>query len=226
MFVSVIIAAAGSSTRMGSDISKQLIKISDKTVLEYSIEAFSSVNDVKEIIISTKNEEKALVEALVQKYEKVKYVTVGGQIRQESVKNAVEFLSHESEIVAIHDAARPLISQEDIEGIIKCASVHDAVCPVSRVTDTVKEAHNGIITNTLDRDKLFLASTPQTFKTDLYKNALSKINDGQIITDDCSIAENAGFKVCTYILKNDNIKITVQEDIKRAEAILNARGEK
>ena len=213
MFVSVIIAAAGSSTRMGSDITKQLIKISGKTVLEYSVEAFSEIDDVKEIIISTKSDEKELIKELVKKYKKVKHVTVGGKIRQESVKNAVELLSPESEIVAIHDAARPLISTEDIIGILQSASVHGAVCPVSRVTDTVKEADNGIIINTLNRDRLFLASTTQTFKTDLYKNALSKISDGQIFTDDCSIAEKAGFKVFTYIMKNDNIKITTMKDL-------------
>ena len=199
MFVSVVIAAAGSSTRMGSDVSKQLIKISGKTVLEYSIEAFSAVDEVNEIIISTKLEEKELVESLTEKYKKVKKVTVGGKIRQESVKNAIGFLSPESDIVAIHDAARPLISKEDINGIIEAAAEHGAVCPVSRVADTVKEVEDGIIKRTLDRDRLFLASTPQTFKTDLYRMSLSKIEDGQIFTDDCAIVENAGFKVFTYI---------------------------
>ncbi len=213
MFVSVIIAAAGSSTRMGSDVSKQLIKISGKTVLEYSIEAFSAVDEVNEIIISTKLEEKELVESLTKKYKKVKKVTVGGKIRQESVKNAIGFLSPESDIVAIHDAARPLISKEDIKGIIEATVEHGAVCPVSRVADTVKEVEDGIIKRTLDRDRLFLASTPQTFKTDLYRMSLSKIEDGQIFTDDCAIAENAGFKVFTYIMKNDNLKITTTKDL-------------
>lgn len=213
MFVSVIIAAAGQSSRMGSDISKQLLEISGKTVLEYSLDAFSKSEYVKEIIVSSKKEEVETVSSLCDKYKKVKCVVEGGRIRQESVYKAMMQVSAESQIVAIHDAARPLISTEEIDNIILCANEHGAVCPVSKIADTVKKVSDNVITETLDRSVLFLASTPQTFKTEIYREALTKIKDGQIFTDDCSIVENNGVKVHTYVMEKDNTKITTISDL-------------
>ncbi len=213
MFVSVIIAAAGQSSRMGSDISKQLLEISGKTVLEYSLDAFSKSEYVKEIIVSSKKEEVETVSSLCDKYKKVKCVVEGGSIRQESVYKAMMQVSSESQIVAIHDAARPLISTEEIDNIILCANEHGAVCPVSKIADTVKKVSDNVITETLDRSVLFLASTPQTFKTEIYREALAKIKDGQIFTDDCSIVENNGVKVHTYVMEKDNTKITTISDL-------------
>lgn len=213
MFVSVIIAAAGQSSRMGSDISKQLLKISGKTVLEYSLDAFSKSEHVKEIIVSSKADEVEIVNLLCKKYSKFKCVVEGGSIRQESVKKAIAMISDDSQIVAIHDAARPLISTNEINEIISCADKYGAVCPVSKVADTVKKVSNNVITETLDRSVLFLASTPQTFKTSIYKDALKNIKDGQIFTDDCSIVENYGKKVYTYVMEKDNTKITTVADL-------------
>lgn len=213
MFVSVIIAAAGQSSRMGSDISKQLLKISGKTVLEYSLDAFSESENVKEIIISSKAEEIETVSCLCSKYKKIKCVIEGGSIRQESVSKAMAQVSNESQIVAIHDAARPLISTKEIDEIISCADKYGAVCPVSKIADTVKEAHDSVISQTLDRSVLFLASTPQTFKTEIYREALNNVKDGQIFTDDCSIVENNGIKVYTYVMENENTKITTVTDL-------------
>ena len=223
MYVSVIIAAAGSSTRMGSDVSKQLLKISGKTVLEYSLDAFSSVDDVKEIIISAKKDEIALVQALGVKYTKLKAVVEGGKIRQESVIRAVEKVSDESEMIAIHDAARPLIKKEDIEGIIKEASIYGAVCPVSKVVDTIKQVSDGVITNTLDREHICLASTPQAFNTILYKKALSAIKPEDVFTDDCSIVENIGEKVHVYLMNSNNTKITKPKDFNKINELLEHR---
>ena len=115
MFVSVIIAAAGSSTRMGSGISKQLLNLSGKTVLEYSLEAFSKSKKVKEIIISAKEDEIDVIKTITSSFPKVKAVVKGGSVRQESVSLALEKVSEASEILAIHDAARPLITTEDID---------------------------------------------------------------------------------------------------------------
>ncbi len=213
MYASVIIAAAGSSSRMGNGCSKQLLTIGGKTVLEHSLLAFESSEKVKEIIISAKNNEIEIVKEISKNYPKVKCIVEGGKIRQESVQLAFDKVSKESELVAIHDAARPFIKTEEIDCILDFAEIHGAVCPVSPIVDTVKSVEDGVINATLDRDKLFRASTPQTFKTDIYKKALNSIKDGQIFTDDCGIVENIGVKVHTYIMKNENIKITTQDDL-------------
>ena len=213
MFVSVIIAAAGSSTRMGNGVSKQLVTINNKTVLEHSLDAFSHSLNVKEIIISAKKDELQVIESIASKYSKVKCVVEGGKIRQQSVSLAFEKVSAESDIIAIHDAARPFISTEDIDNICLSANTNGAVCPVFPIVDTVKFIEDETVIATLDREKLFRASTPQTFKTEIYREALKKIDD-KIFTDDCSIVENIGVKVHTYIMKNENVKITTQDDLK------------
>lgn len=215
MYVSVIIAAAGSSRRMENGSSKQLITVGNKTVLEYSLDAFSLSDNVKEIIISAKADEIEIIKNISSAYPKVKCVALGGKIRQESVKLAFNNVSEESEIVAIHDAARPFISTEDIDNIILTAEKYNAVCPVFPVVDTVKCVENGVIRSTIDRDKIFRASTPQTFKTDIYRKALKKISDTEVFTDDCAIVENTGVKVHTYIMQNENTKITTQSDLKK-----------
>ncbi len=212
MFVSVIIAAAGSSTRMGDGISKQLLTFSGKTVLEHSITAFSLSEKVDEIIISAKAEELETIKEICKSYPKVVKVVKGGKIRQESVSLALREISENSDIIAIHDAARPLVSTNEIDKIIELTSSVGAVCPVSKVTDTVKVAKENIITSTIDRNTVFLASTPQTFKTDIYKKAISSIPPNKIFTDDASIVENINQKVHIYVMENKNTKITTTTD--------------
>ena len=212
-FVSVIIAAAGNSSRMGGDVSKQLMTLSGKSVIEYSIEAFSNSELINEIVISAKENEIDTIKEYMLRYPKITKVVTGGATRQESVANALNSLSEDSEYVAIHDAARPLITTEDIDSIIKETFKYDAVCPVSPVVDTVKRATNGIIEQTDDRSKLFLASTPQTFKTSLYKEAFFNTDNLQNYTDDSSIVEAFGKEVHIFVMDKNNIKITTQKDI-------------
>lgn len=220
IFVSVIIAAGGSSSRMGSDVSKQLMEISGRSVIEYSLIAFSDSEYVKEIIVSSREDEIEIIESYKVKYPKLKCVVKGGKTRQESVANALKALSSESTVVSIHDAARPLIKTSEINGIIEKTIECDAVCPVSRVVDTVKKAENGVISHTLDRDSLFLAATPQTFKTTLYLEAFNSISDPAAYTDDCSIVESIGQKVHLYIMENDNLKLTTPKDIDNVKSKL------
>ncbi len=205
---------------MGSDISKQLVGISGKAVFEYSVIAFSKSDYVKEIIITAKADELDIISGYKDVYPKIKRVAEGGKTRQESVANALKYISEDSEIIAIHDAARPLISTEDIDGIISQTMLHGAVCPVSRVVDTVKKTSDGVISETLNRESLFLASTPQTFKTDIYKNAFYAMNKESIFTDDCSIVELSGQKVYLYIMENDNTKITTAKDLAHVKSKL------
>lgn len=212
-FVTAVIAAAGNSTRMGSDVSKQLINVFGMSLIEYSLTAFSTSKYVDEIIVTAKEDEIDTLERFKTAYPKIAAIVKGGSTRQESVSNALEVVSEKSEIIAVHDAARPLITPEDIDGIIEETMKHGAVCPVSLVTDTVKKADNGVIVETLDRNTLFLASTPQAFKTEIYRKACAAVDDFKKYTDDCSIVESIGQQVHLYVMQNDNTKVTVPQDI-------------
>lgn len=219
-FVSVIIAAAGNSSRMGADVSKQLITISDKAVIEYSLMAFSKSDFVREIIIAAKSTEIDVISEYKRLYPKITSVIAGGNTRQESVANALSCLSDKSDILAIHDAARPLITTMDIDRLINEAVTKEAVCPVSRVVDTVKIGKNGVISGTLDRNTLFLASTPQVFSTKLYREAFRAATDVSVFTDDCLLIESFGKKVHLYIMENDNTKITTSKDLETIKSKL------
>ncbi len=223
-FVTVIIVAGGNSTRMGGKVSKQLIKISGKFVIEYSLDAFSRSDYVNEIIVSAKADELDVIKSFMTKFPKLKAVVCGGKVRQESVSNALSAMDKRSEIVAIHDAARPLIKTTDIDAIIHDTVVYGAVCPVSKVSDTVKYADNAEVVKTLDRNSLFLASTPQIFKTEIYLNAFNNAVDFEKYTDDASIVEAFGQKVHLYIMENENRKITNPNDLNIIKSYLGGDG--
>ncbi len=226
-FVSVIIAAAGMSRRMGTTSSKQLLDINGLKVIEHSLTAFSKCNEVKEIIIVTKKEDLPETEKLIQSYPKVKEVVEGGKERLDSVKNGFGAISENAEYVAVHDAARPLVTPTLIKELIKEAKCHGAVCPVSRINDTVKEAdEKGCVVATRGRDSLFLAQTPQIFKTDIYRKALEKIAGSSVLfTDDASILENAGISVKLYVNPEPNLKITRAQDVSLAQYHLSKKGD-
>ncbi|MBQ9976703.1 MAG: 2-C-methyl-D-erythritol 2,4-cyclodiphosphate synthase [Clostridia bacterium] len=225
--VSVIIAAAGMSRRMGNTSSKQLLKINSKSVIEYSLEAFSSSELVSEIIIVTKAEDIPKTTAIASRYPKVKSIVLGGAERYDSVRNAFAEVSGDVDIVAIHDAARPLVTTEFINKLFNECVEYGAVCPVGRVTDTVKKSENGTtVDDTIDRSLLFTAQTPQVFKRDLYEKALSLLKDSTIkFTDDASMVEALGERVHILINPNPNIKITHESDVGLAKLYLSDGGQ-
>lgn len=212
-YVSVIIAAAGNSTRMGGEISKQLITVCGKSIIEYSLAVFSNSEYVNEIVITAKEDEVEIMSEFLTVYPKISKIIKGGKDRQESVKIALESLSEHSEIIAIHDAARPMITTEDVNNIIIKTIDFGAVCPVSKAVDTVKCGIDGKIKSTIDRNTIFLASTPQCFKADIYKKAFYSITDTSKFTDDASIVEAIGQEVYLYVMENDNTKITTPKDL-------------
>jgi 2-C-methyl-D-erythritol 2,4-cyclodiphosphate synthase/2-C-methyl-D-erythritol 4-phosphate cytidylyltransferase len=214
-FVSVIIAAAGMSRRMSSTSSKQFIKINSVPIIEYSIRAFSNSEYVSEIIIVTKIEDIPETEKICSGYPKVKCVVLGGAERFDSVRNAFAKVSEGISLVAIHDAARPLITTDFINNLIENALKNGAVCPVGRIVDTIKQSTNSdTVDKTVDRSKLYAAQTPQIFKKELYSEALKKTENADVrFTDDTSIVEYCDYPVHIVINDNPNIKITRETDI-------------
>lgn len=218
-----IVLGAGSGTRMKIDKSKLLLEINGKTVIERSVEAFLNIDGIDRVIVTARELDIKQFSKLIND-ERVSFV-VGGSTRQESVKNAVMSVDN-ADLVIIHDGARPLIRQEDIEKTIESAKQFGASAVGVPVKDTIKVIDdNSVVISTPDRSKLFAVQTPQIFSFELYKNALNKAEqDNMDFTDDCQLIEYIGGKVKMVQGSYDNIKITTPDDIALAENILRNRG--
>jgi 2-C-methyl-D-erythritol 4-phosphate cytidylyltransferase len=224
MKASVIIVSAGSSTRMGKPISKQLIKLNGVEVIVHTLKAFQQSESVDEIIVVCREQDKDIIKALAEKHSITKAVafTAGGATRQESVKNGVAHVKPTAQYIAIHDGARPLITPEDIDSVISNAVKYRSSALGVFVKDTIKVVdENGFITATQDRSSLIAIYTPQVFKFDLYKQAMQNAEQqGKDYTDDCQLVEALGEKVFVTQGSPTNIKLTTPEDIIIAESFL------
>ena len=226
IFVSAIIAAAGSSSRMGGG-DKLMLDLCGKTVLERSIEAYEKSDVIDEIVISARAGAVEEINGLVKakNFTKVRAVCEGGATRQESVQNAVAYCSEKTDFVAIHDGARPLVTGDIIERTVKKAVECGAASCAVRVKDTIKVADgDGVILSAPDRSALRAVQTPQVFDFKIYVGALK--NASPDVTDDCMIVEAAGQKVALCEGDYENIKITTPDDVIFANAILKARESK
>ena len=219
--VSVIIAAGGRGTRMGAMINKVYMQLCGREVLSYTIEAFEKNSLTDEIIVVTGENEIELCKSMIAKYgfNKVSAVTVGGSSRRESVYNGIALAV--GDIIAIHDGARALISQEEINAVIADCKKYGAAAVGVSIKDTLKSADkNGFITGTVDREKTYSIHTPQVFMRDIIVNAHKKAYEENIeATDDCALVESS---VNIKITKGsyNNIKLTTPEDMIMAENIL------
>ena len=224
---SAVIVAAGSSQRMGSD--KIMMKLGAMPVLARTVLAFENNEYVDEIIIVTKTEKLEEIADLCFKngLHKVKKVVSGGATRMESALAGVSACRHGAELIAIHDGARPLVSQELITRTIEAARAYRAAVPAVASTDTLKVVdERGFITGTLDRSVTRRVQTPQVFEADLIKGALTKAVELKLtLTDDCSAMDMMGVKTITVEGELTNIKITTPEDMVTAKAIVEDRGD-
>lgn len=225
-FCTAVIVAAGSSTRMGSD--KIFAALGGWPVLVRSIRAFEENELVDEIIVVTRQEKLDMVANLIQKYalHKVRKVILGGKTRVESCLAGVSEADHRAGLIAIHDGARPLVSQRVIRDTIRAAEQFYAAVPVVRSTDTLKLVdENHVVCGGVDRETIFRVQTPQVFRADLIKGALTEAMRRELpITDDCSAMELMGIKTHTVEGDEDNLKLTTPRDFVLAEAILKDRG--
>ena len=214
--VSAVLVAAGSSTRMGFD--KLSFDLGGETVLHRSIRAFEQDPLVTEIVlVAGKN--RAFVEQQAVDCTKPVQIVTGGTTRAESAKNGV--LAAAGELVAVHDAARPFVSQAVITAALEAAARCGAAAPAVPVKDTIKVVNDHLIVDTPYRPHLFITQTPQVFKRQLYFEAVTFAEEHALdFTDDCQLIEAINCKV--YMTEGDytNIKITTPEDIAIAEILL------
>jgi len=224
---SVVIVAAGSSSRFGSD--KLIATLSGIPVLAYSLTTFESCKYVSEIIVVTDTEKITEIAELCDKYNisKVTKIVCGGSTRLESALSGVSETDKRCNLIAIHDGARPLVTTKIIEDTIESAYKYKAAIPVVPASDTVKIVSNSFISETPLRSSVFCAQTPQVFVPELIKGALTNALQNDIaVFDDASAVEYLGFYVCVTEGSEENIKITTPLDMKVAECILASRKER
>ena len=223
--VAAVILAAGSGTRMNINTTKQQLLIADKTVLRRSLEAFDSCPDIKSITLVIKDGEEVFAKEQSEGITKLYRIVTGGKTRAESARLGFYAIPESADFVAIHDAARCLVTPTDISKVISDAITHGAATAATGASDTVKiVSPDGFVTDTPDRSRVMLAATPQIFKTDIYKSALAASDaDDVTVTDDNMLVERAGFKVYCTDTGKENIKITHTGDVEYAELILRRR---
>lgn len=223
-----VIVAAGKGKRMGSEISKQFIKVNGHPILFYTIKAFEESELIQEIYLVLSSEDISYSrEEIFNRYtfNKPIHIVTGGKERQDSVYNGLKAIK-DCEIVLIHDGARPFVTHEIIEKGIKYAKEHGACACGVTPKDTIKvKDHSGFSLSTPNRNSLFAVQTPQCFNYDLILHCHEKIKEeGTAVTDDTMIIESCGHKVFLFEGSYENIKITTPEDMWLAERILKSHG--
>ncbi len=221
--VTAIILAAGSGSRMDKLIPKQKMLILGESVLSRSVRAFSDCEKIKDILVVCRAEDLDLTREELASFTKVISVISGGKTRAESAKIGFNSISPCSEYVAIHDAARCLITPEKIASVVDSAICHGAATAGTFITDTVKHLEDGMIDRTVPREHLFSAQTPQVFSREIYQAALNNTESIEAVTDDNMLVESLGIGVCPVDTGKSNIKLTRVEDIAFAEYIIERR---
>lgn len=225
-----IIVAGGFGKRMENDVSKQYMLLGGMPVLSRTLRIFETASNIGRIVLVVPKDDIDYARtSIVEKYgiSKVRHIVAGGRQRQDSVKNGLDVVSDEYEIVLIHDGVRPFVSKELINLSVRKAFEEDAVTLGVPVKDTVKSVDgDGLITKTFKRNTLWLIQTPQVFKSEIVKKAYQKAcEDNFYGTDDASLVEHINVSVKMIAGSYNNIKITTPEDLEFGEFLLKAREE-
>ncbi len=230
MKVAMLIPAAGASSRFGGKVKKQFAEIDGRAVFVRTLEAFSERNDISQIIMAIANEDKELFD--IKWSAKLGFfgvkVIIGGQERHDTVNKLLAEVKDDADMVALHDAVRPCITQQQIDNVFAAADQYGAAILASPLTGTIKKADTNMqIIETIDRSELWQAQTPQVFMPDIIRKAYQlrdKIIAQNInITDDAQLVEATGTKVHIVPSDEENIKITNSIDLTIAAAILKER---
>ena len=225
--VTAIVLAAGRSTRMGGGPNKQFIELLGKPIIWYSLTAFELGGAVDAVILVRRPDYAQEAEQIVREFgfQKVVAVTDGGVERQNSVWNGLEKCDPATEIVAIHDGARPLVTPALIQATVTSARAHGTGIAANKVVDTIKEANEDrTVIRTVDRTKLWAVQTPQTARLSLLRKAYTKVfQDQNVVTDEAAAVESLGQKVHLVETSFLNLKITTPADLAMAEALLRVR---
>jgi 2-C-methyl-D-erythritol 4-phosphate cytidylyltransferase len=221
--LSAIIVAAGSSERMGFD--KLFALVSGKPVIAHTIAAFESTNCVGEIILVGRADSLNELRKLIGKPTKVKQIIEGGAERSDSVRAGLEHVDPKSKFVAVHDAARPMITPEKIERVFEAAKTSNAATLAEPINDTLKRADVDLaVKESVDRSGVFAMQTPQVFERKLLQQAYDLVAQKKIsVTDEVSAVELLGHKIVLVPNYDFNFKVTYPRDLPLAEFVLKQR---
>lgn len=215
-----VIVAAGSASRMGG-IDKVMAPLGGTPMVARTAAAFQNCDAIAEIVIVTRPDLIRPISALCAGMDKVRAVVAGGSSRQESVWLGLNALSEDIQLAAIHDGARPLVSNLVIDRTVRAANSYGAAAPAVPVKDTIKVVKGGLVENTPERATLQAVQTPQVFDFDLLRGALKQAEEEKAaVTDDCSAVERLGMKVKIVEGDERNLKVTTPMDLKIAEMLL------
>jgi 2-C-methyl-D-erythritol 4-phosphate cytidylyltransferase len=212
----VIVSAGGSGTRMGSGFPKQFMELNGIPVIVHSIRAFREYSPDINIIVVLPDGAVHHWAEIAEKYEIDAKICTGGDTRFASVKNGLELVGDEG-LVAVHDAARPLVSPALVSRLFLEAARHGSAVPVLPLTDSIREL-SGELSRPSERERFRLVQTPQVFEVGLLKKAYKQAYRTSF-TDDATVAEEIGVRVCLVEGEKRNIKITTKEDMLIAEAL-------
>lgn len=217
-----LIVAGGKGTRIKSKLPKQFLELNGLPILMHTINAFLRYNREMTIILVLPEDDFALWSELCVKHNFTAklILTKGGESRFQSVKNGLAKIEGEG-VVAIHDGVRPLVSEDIIGASFHLAAVHESAVAAVRLKESIRMTDQDN-TKAMDRSRFRLIQTPQTFKVSLIKQAYQQKEDASL-TDDASVAERAGHIISLFEGSYENIKITTQEDLIVAKALLDAR---
>ena len=221
--VSAVVLAGGSSKRMDG-VDKLAVMLEERTVLAWSLRAFQACDFIQEIILVTHEGGEKNAFLSCDGCDKVARVVHGGANRTASAYQGVMAADPNANIILIHDGARPLVSEAVIRAAAEGAERYGAALPAVPVTDTIKVSDHGFVASTPARETLFAAQTPQGFRAELIKAALTDaVEKGLELTDDCAAVERLGMRVRLVEGDAQNRKITVQSDLAIASALLKQR---
>ena len=222
-----IVVAAGKGTRLGGDQPKQFLELCGVPIIIHTLRQFERCETIKEIIVVVPAEDTAVFSSLAEKFavRKLARVVSGGATRAQSVLCGLNAVGN-AEIVAVHDGVRPFVTPDEIDRVVAAAKAGGAAILVAPVADTIKDIENSRVKRTPPRDNLRRALTPQCFRYDLLKRAFDELDEveaaGIEVTDDSLLVERLGAEIIAVEGNARNIKITREEDLVLAEAILSS----
>ena len=227
-WIAAVVPAAGRGVRMGAGVPKQFLTLGGVPLLVHALQTFEIAPIISEIILVVPDDDcQYCREDIVPSYglKKVSRVIAGGRRRQDSVLNGVRAVKSETDIVVVHDAVRPFVTLDMISQVIESTRTHGAAIVAMPMRDTVKRVNGeGFIKETLSREALWLAQTPQAFRRDVLLRAHQQGEaDGIEATDDAFLVERLGLPVAIVQGSSDNIKVTRPDDLHMGEAILTSK---
>ena len=219
-YCGAVIVAAGTASRMGG-IDKVMAQLAGEPMIARTVRQFQDCDAISEIVIVTREDLILPITGLCRGMDKVIAVVAGGSSRQESVSLGLNALSGKVTLAAIHDGARPFVTWQLIDRVVRAANTYGAAAPAVPVKDTIKVVEGRVVKSTPDRATLYAVQTPQVFDFDLLRGALAKAKqDGAQVTDDCAAVERMGMSVKIVEGDERNIKITTPMDLKIGSLLL------